>query len=75
MRKHYDFSNSVKNPFAKKLKQQISIRVDNDILDYFKAIATDADILYQKLMNMFLRDCAEQKKKPSIRWTAQKVNA
>lgn len=75
MRKQYDFTNSVKNPYIKKIKQQISIRVDNDTLDYFKEVAIDADIPYQKLINFFLRDCAEQKKRPSIRWMPHKVHS
>jgi uncharacterized protein (DUF4415 family) len=75
MRKHYDFSNSIRNPYTKKLKHQISIRVDNDILEYFKELSTDADIPYQKLMNLFLRDCKEKKKRPAINWEPQKVHA
>ena len=70
MRKHYDFSKSVRNPYIKKLKKQITIRIEQDILDYFKKLSADSDIPYQKLINLFLRDCAEHHKKPSIKWVA-----
>jgi uncharacterized protein (DUF4415 family) len=75
MRKHYDFSNSIRNPYTKKLKQQISIRVDSDILECFKQLSSDADIPYQKLMNLFLRDCKEKKKRPAVSWEPQRVHA
>ena len=61
MKKEYDFSKSVKNPYIKKLKRQISIRIENETVDYFKKLASDSGIPYQNLMNMFLRECAEKK--------------
>ena len=36
MRTKYDFTNAVKNPYAKKLKKAISIRIDDDVIEYFK---------------------------------------
>lgn len=68
MKKEYDFSNSIKNPYTKKLKKQISIRIENDTVEYFKQLASETGIPYQNLMNMFLRECAEKNMKPSIRW-------
>ena len=68
MKKEYDFSNSIKNPYAKKLKQQITIRIEKDTIEYFKKLASETDIPYQKLINLFLRDCAEHKMKPTINW-------
>jgi predicted DNA binding CopG/RHH family protein len=68
MKKEYDFSKSVRNPYAKKLKKQITIRIENETIDYFKKLAVETDIPYQKLINMFLRDCAEHKKKLEISW-------
>jgi predicted DNA binding CopG/RHH family protein len=70
MKKEYDFSNSIKNPYTKKLKKQVTIRLENDTIDYFKSIAADADIPYQKLINLFLRDCAENHK-----YIPEKLNA
>ncbi len=69
MRTEYDFSNSIKNPYAKKLKKQVTIRLENETIDYFKKLASETDIPYQKLINLFLRDCAKQKIKPSISWS------
>ena len=68
MRKEYNFSNSIKNPYAKKLKKQITIRLENDTIDYFKQLASEVDIPYQVLINIFLRDCAQKNLKPSISW-------
>ncbi len=75
MLKHYDFSKSVKNPYVKKLKKQITIRVENDTIDYFKRIAAETDIPYQKLINLFLRDCAEHNKTPEIQWKPHRRKA
>ncbi len=68
MKKEYDFTKSVKNPYLKKLKKQISIRIENDTIEYFKKLASETDIPYQNLINMFLRECAEKKMKPNIQW-------
>ena len=68
MRKEYNFSKAKKNPYIKKLKKQITIRVENETIDYFKKMAAETDIPYQKLINFFLRDCAEKKRKPEIKW-------
>jgi len=68
MRSEYDFSRSVKNPYARKLKKQITIRLESETIEYFKQLAAETDIPYQKLINMFLRDCAKKKVKPSINW-------
>ena len=68
MNKEYDFSKAKKNPYVKKLKKQITIRIENETIDYFKKLASETDIPYQKLINHFLRDCAENKKKPEIKW-------
>ncbi len=69
MRKEYNFETSVKNPYAKKLKQQITIRLESDTVDYFKKLAAETDIPYQKLINLFLKNCAEQQMKPKILWS------
>ena len=68
MRKEYDFSKSVKNPYTKKLKKQITIRLETETIDYFKKVAAETDIPYQKLINLFLKNCAQNKIKPSINW-------
>jgi predicted DNA binding CopG/RHH family protein len=68
MKKEYDFSNSIKNPYTKKLKRQISIRIENETVEYFKELASQTGIPYQNLMNLYLRECAEKNKKPNIHW-------
>ena len=70
MRKEYDFSKARKNPYAKKLKRQVTIRLEPEVIDYFKQLALDNGIPYQTLINLFLRDCAQSGKKPKINWAA-----
>jgi uncharacterized protein (DUF4415 family) len=68
MRDHYDFSDSVKNPYAKKLKKQITIRLDEDTVGYFKEMADEKGIPYQSLINLYLRDCAQSHKDLQLNW-------
>lgn len=68
MRDEYNFSNSIKNPYARKLKKQVTIRLEKDTIEYFKKLAIETDIPYQKLINLFLNDCAKNQMKPSINW-------
>ena len=71
MRKEYDFSKARKNPYPAKLKRQITIRLDSDTIEYFKRIAAATEIPYQKLINLYLRDCALEERKPHIAWEAR----
>ena len=68
MRKGYDFSKAKRNPYAKRLKQQITIRLDRDTVSYFKELAEETGVPYQTLMNLYLRDCAATRKRLSMRW-------
>ena len=68
MRKEYDFSKSKKNPYAKYLKQQVTIRLDKETVDYFKGLAEESGIAYQVLINLFLRECVTSHKKPVLHW-------
>lgn len=68
MRKEYDFSNAQKNPYAAKLKRQVTIRIDDGTINYFKELAKDSGIPYQTLINLYLRDCAATHKKLSMKW-------
>lgn len=70
MREEYDFSNGVKNPYAKKLKKQISINIDGSVIDYFKQQANETGIPYQTLINLYLADCVEKKKKLKLDWVS-----
>ena len=62
MREHYDFSNAVKNPYIGKLKQQITIRLDEQVIDYFKNMAEETGMPYQNIINYYLLDCVKEKK-------------
>jgi uncharacterized protein (DUF4415 family) len=70
MKSEYDLSKmkSRKNPYASKLKKQVTIRMGEDIIDYFKAMAEEANIPYQSLINLYLRDCVAKNRKVSINW-------
>lgn len=70
MRKEYDFTNARKNPYGRKLLKRITIRLEPEVIDYFKNLASDNGIPYQTLINLFLRDCAQSGKKPRIEWRA-----
>ncbi len=63
MRDHYDFSKGGRNPYAKHLKRQVTIRLDLDTLEYFKTLAADSRVPYQTLINLYLRECASSRKK------------
>jgi len=68
MRKEYDFSKSVRNPYAKYLKKQVTLRLGVDIIEYFKAMARETGIPYQNLINLYLRECARSRKKLALKW-------
>ena len=68
MRKEYDFSKSKRNPYARRLKRQITIRLDEDTIAYFKGVSEQTGIPYQTLINLYLRDCAATRKKLSLEW-------
>jgi len=70
MKAEYDFSTmkSRKNPYAAKLKKPVSIRLSEDVLDYFKQMADEAGIPYQSLINLYLRDCVMTHRKIQIVW-------
>ncbi len=70
MRKEYDISglNPRKNPYANRLKKQITINIDGSTVDYFKALAEDKGIPYQTLINLYLRDCADNQRQLQMSW-------
>jgi predicted DNA binding CopG/RHH family protein len=69
MRKQYDFSKAKPNPYVGKLKKQITIRLENSTIDYFKELAKELGIPYQNLINMYLRECALTEKRPALKWS------
>ncbi len=68
MRDQYDFSNSMANPYAKKVKKQITIRLDDDVVTYFKDLSEKNGIPYQNLINLYLKDCASKNKELTMDW-------
>ena len=74
MKKEYDFSKmkSRKNPYASKLKKSVTIRLSEDVIEYFKQMAEDSGVPYQSLINLYLRDCANQHRKVDIRGSLNK---
>ena len=69
MRDQYDFSNSTPNPYLRRTKKQITIRLDQDTISYFKAMADEKGIPYQSLINLYLRDCATSQRELRVEWT------
>ena len=71
MRKHYEFDKmkGQKNPYIRHLKQPITIRLDKTTVAYFKALAAELGMPYQSLINLYLRDCALNRKKLKITWS------
>ncbi len=68
MRKEYDFSHARPNPYAKRLKRSVTIRIDEATIAYFKGLAAENGVPYQTLINSYLRDCASSKRRPVMRW-------
>ena len=70
MRKEYDLKKMKlrPNPYASKLKQSVTIRLDKDVIEYFKGLSEQTSTPYQTLVNDFLRNCKEQKMTPKTIW-------
>ena len=68
MKKNYDFTKARKNPYASRLKRQVTIRLDDQTIEYFKTISQECGIPYQTLINLYLRDCAATGKRLAMNW-------
>ncbi len=68
MRKSYDFSKARRNPYAKRLKKAVTIRLQSDVIDYFKAMSSETGIPYQNLINLYLLDCATEGRRLALDW-------
>jgi len=75
MRKEYDFSKARKNPYARRLKKSITIRLDELTVAYFRQLAAEAELPYQSLINLYLRDCAASNRRPSLIWKESRKGA
>jgi len=72
MKKEYNFAEMKgrKNPYVKALKKQVTLRLGIDVIDYFKNLAAETRIPCQNLINLYLRECAQTGKKPTLSWTS-----
>ena len=72
MKKEYDLSKMKmrRNPYAKRLKKQITIRLGVDIIDYFKSMADETGVPYQNLINLYLRDCVQSRRRLRVKWAS-----
>ena len=72
MKREYDFTRMKgrRNPYASRLKKQITIRLGVDVIEYFKELAEEIGIPYQNLINLYLRDCVASKRRPSLKWAS-----
>lgn len=75
MKAHEDFSAGVKNPYAKRLKRSVTIRLDESTVDYFKALAAETELPYQNLINLYLPDCAASGRRLSMSWQPARARA
>ena len=75
MRKHYDFAKAQKNPYARRLKKSVTIRLDEPTVEYFRQLAEEAELPYQTLINLYLRDCAVSNRRPSLVWKESRKGA
>lgn len=75
MRREYDFSKGRRNPYAAKLKRSVTIRLDEATVRHFKDLATELEIPYQTLINLYLRECAGTGRKLSMEWRTPRRGA
>ena len=70
MKAEYDLSKLKfrKNPYASKLKKPVTMRLSEDVVEYFKRMAEEAGVPYQSLINLYLRDCAASQRKLNLNW-------
>ena len=68
MKAEYDITHARKNPYSNRLKKQITINIDSDTIDYFKAQSQDSGIPYQTLINLYLSDCVKNKRRLNLSW-------
>ncbi len=72
MKKEYDFSKMKgrKNPYVRRLKKQVTMRMGVDIIEYFKAMSKETGMPYQSLINLYLRDCVQSRRRLRLKWAS-----
>ena len=68
MRKEYDFSKARRNPYAKRLKKAVTIRLEPGVINYFKSLSSESGIPYQNLINLYLIDCTKERRRLALTW-------
>ena len=68
MRKEYDFSRSIKNPYARQLKKQVTLRLSPEVIAHFKTLSKETGVPYQNLINLYLRECAHSGRRLRMVW-------
>lgn len=68
MRKHYDFSQSKPNPYAKRLKKEVRLQLDEQTMGYFETLSEEAGIPSRTLIKLYLRECAASRKRLTMQW-------
>ena len=72
MRREYDFTRARRNPYARRLKRPITLRLDEETIAYFKRLAEQVELPYQSLINLYLRDCAATGRRLRLAWKRSK---
>ena len=68
MRAEYDFTKAIKNPYVRRDKKPVTIRLEKDVIEYFKKMSAETGIPYQNLINLYLRDCAQHRRQLVMLW-------
>lgn len=68
MRDEYNLQSGVRNPYLKNIKKSVTIRLDDEVIVYFKNLAVEKGVPYQSLINLYLKDCVQQCREPSLSW-------
>jgi len=71
MRKDYDVAKAKKNPYARRLEKQVTIRLDESTIAYFKSLSEETGVPYQTLINLYLHDCAASGRRLSMKWKSE----
>jgi hypothetical protein len=71
MKDHYDFSQSIKNPYFKDLQESVTLQLKEDVLNYFTQLSEETGIPFQKLIILYLQDCVQQQRKLNLEWLTQ----
>ena len=63
-----DFSGAIAYKDFREARKQTTIRLKASTIYYFQSLATETGIPYQTLINMYLDDCAKNKRRLEMEW-------